>query len=61
MNKYKVYLHTKGGFYAQYDGNVEVDANDEESAKEKALDELKRTSFPDYGRDWWQIDEVKKI
>ena len=48
MTQYRVYLRTRAGMYTQYDGYVDVVAEDEEQAADRAIDKLKRTSFPDY-------------
>jgi hypothetical protein len=52
-------MHTRPGMYAQYSGHVDVLAENDEDARELALDKLKRTSFPDYSRDMWKIDRVE--
>jgi hypothetical protein len=45
--KYRVWIRSRPGHYAQYDGNVDVFVDDGEAAIKAALDRLKRTSFPD--------------
>lgn len=59
MNKYRVYLHSKPGMWTFYEGHVDVFADDPEEAEERALDELKRTSFRDRSRGAWIIDDVQ--
>jgi len=55
MNKYEVHMRTKPGMFAQYDGKVDVYAEDDEQAIERAFREIKRTAFPDYTRDMWRV------
>lgn len=59
MKKYKVYLHSKAGFWEHYNGYVPVTAKDSENAITEALNILKRKSFPDRGRDAWVVDRVE--
>ena len=61
MKQYKVWLRSIPGMYEQYDGYVKVWAEWEEQAKEKALDKLKRESFPDRTRDMWKIEKVEQM
>lgn len=61
MTQYRAYLRTKSGMYAQYDGYVDVVAEDRDQAQEKAIDKLRRTSFPDYSRSMWKIERVEAI
>jgi hypothetical protein len=46
--------------YAQYDGKVDVFAEDDDAAVEKAFRQLKRGAFPDYSRDMWKIERVER-
>lgn len=59
MKKYKVYLHSKAGFWEHYSGYVPVTAENAESAIDRALTILRRKSFPDRGRDAWVVDRVE--
>ena len=61
LTKYRVWIRSVPGFYAQYDGKVDVLAEDEDQAKERALMELKRGAFPDRGRSMWRVERVEKI
>lgn len=61
MKDYRVWLRSVPGFYAQYDGYVDVYAEDEEEAVEKALRKLQRESFPDRGRGMWRVEKVERI
>lgn len=59
MSNYRVWLKTKGGFYAQYSGHVDVMAESMEQSMQLALEKLRNTSFPDYPREFWQIQRVE--
>lgn len=61
MKKYKVWLRSVPGMYAQYDGSVEVWADDDDEAIELALLKLKRGSFPDRSRDMWRVEKVERL
>jgi hypothetical protein len=39
---------------------VEVVAEDDEDAVERAFAKLKRTSFPDRNRSMWKVDRVER-
>ena len=56
---YRVWLRSVPGFYAQYDGKVDVYARDPEEAVEIALRQLKRGSFPDRDRSMWRVEKVE--
>jgi len=58
MKKYKIYLRSKPGFYAQYSGALTVVANDEEQAIERAFLRLKTGAFPDRDRSMWIIEKI---
>jgi hypothetical protein len=49
------------GFYEQYDGKVDVWAEDDEQAKERAFAELKRGAFPERSRDMWKVERIEKL
>jgi hypothetical protein len=49
------------GFYEQYDGKVDVWAEDDEQAKERAFAELKRGVFPERSRDMWKVERIEKL
>lgn len=61
MNKYRVWVRSTPGFYEQYDGKVDVFAEDEEQARERALRELRRGAFPDRGPSMWKIERVEVL
>lgn len=61
MNRYRVWLRSRPGFYAQYDGKVDVRADDEAEAKKLALRELRRTAFPDRNDSMWHIEKVEVV
>jgi hypothetical protein len=61
MNKYRVWIRSTPGFYEQYDGKVDVFAEDEEQARERALQELWHGAFPDRGRSMWKIERVEVL
>lgn len=56
---YRVWLRSTPGFYEQYDGYVDVNAEDTDEAKEKAIEKLRRTSFPDRSRNMWRVEKVE--
>ncbi len=60
MNNYKVWLSSRPGMYAQYDGAVKVRAENDSDAIEEAFRILKRNSFPDRSRDMWKVDLVER-
>ena len=59
MSSYRVWLRSAPGFYEQYSGKVDVFADDVEEAKQRALQELKRTSFPDRNATMWHVEKVE--
>ena len=61
MKNYKVWLRSRPGFYAQYDGKVEVIAIDEDDAVKKALAKLKRGAFPDRDNSMWKVEKVERV
>lgn len=61
MKKFKVFLRSRPGMYAQYDGAVTVFADDEDEAVDRALDKLKRGSFPDRDRSMWKVEKVERV
>jgi hypothetical protein len=58
MGKYTVRLSSVPGFYAQYEGDVEVYAEDQEQAVERAFRELKRGAFSDRNSSMWRVVSV---
>ena len=61
LNKYSVWLRSRPGFYERYDGKVDVWAENDDDAIERAFRELKRGAFPDRSRDMWRVDRVERI
>jgi hypothetical protein len=61
MNKYKVLIASRPGFYEQYSGTVEVTAENEDAAVDAAFRKLKSGSFPDRNKDMWKVKEVARI
>jgi hypothetical protein len=61
MNDYKVWMCSKSGPYAQYDGAVKVRASNDEDAIEEAFRILKRGAFPDRSRDMWRVQRVERV
>lgn len=60
-NKYRVHLHSKPDTWAPYSGYVDVRAKADFLAEDRAIDELKRTSFPDRPRTNWLIERVEQL
>lgn len=61
LTKYCVWLRSVPGPYEQYDGKVDVYAGDREEAVERALRELRRTSFPDRSASMWRVEKVEEV
>ena len=61
MNKYRVWLRSRPGFYEQYDGHVDVVADDEDAAPSAAFAKLRSTSFPDRSAATWKIERIERI
>jgi len=59
QSKYRVWLKTVGGFHAQYNGYVDVFAENMEDGVQRAIDRLRNESFPDYPRHFWQVLRVE--
>lgn len=45
--------------YAQYDGKVDVHAESEEQAEDRAYAELKRGAFPERSRAMWKTEKIE--
>lgn len=60
MKKYEVWMRSRPGMYAQYDGKVTVYADNDEDAIDMALLKLKRGAFPDRSRDMWIVEKVER-
>ncbi len=61
MTNFRVYLRSVPGPYEQYDGHLDVTAEDREHATGKALRELRLGSFPDRSAEMWRIEGVEQI
>jgi hypothetical protein len=61
MALYRVWMRSTPGFYAQYDGKVDVNASDPEEAIEKAYRRLRQGAFPDRGRNCWKVEKVEYL
>lgn len=61
MNKYKVFIRSRPGFYEQYSGTVEVTAENEDDAVDAAFRKLKAGAFPDRNKDMWKLEEVTRV
>ena len=64
--KCRVWLRSKPGPYAQYNGHVDVDVEiDEDNLKTAAfyaaVQKLRRTSFPDRSAALWKSDRVEVL
>lgn len=57
--QYRVWLKTVGGFYEQYNGYVDVYAENMEDGVQRAIDRLRDESFPDYPRNYWKVLRVE--
>jgi len=58
LKKYTVWLRTKPGMCEQYDGKVEVFAENYDQALDRAFSKLRNGIFPDYSRDLWNVERV---
>lgn len=61
MSRFRVWIRSVPGFYAQYDGYKDVYAEDAEQAKERALRELRRGAFPDRNDSMWRVERIEII
>ena len=61
LYKFQVWMRSVPGMFAQYDGKVDVYAEDAEGAIEKAHQKLKRGAFPDRSRDMWKVEKVERV
>lgn len=59
--RYRVHMHSKPGMWTYYDGYVDVWADDESCAINRALDKVKSGTFSDRPRDAWVIDKVEEL
>lgn len=61
MTHYRVWLRSKPGPYAQYDGKVDVWAEDTEQARSRAFAQLRASTFPDRPASMWTVDRIEVI
>jgi len=61
MANYKVWMRSKGGFYEQYNGFVDVYAENDTDAVSKALRKLKTGAFPDRSNSMWTVEKVERV
>ena len=61
MASYKVWMRSKGGFYEQYNGHVDVYAENDGDAITKALRKLKTGAFKDRDNSMWTVEKVERI
>jgi hypothetical protein len=62
MHRYRVHLRSvPSPAWTFYEGYVDVWADDSEDAVERALNELRRTSFRDRPRDGWRVARVERL
>lgn len=61
MKHWRVWLRSVPGFMAQYDGYVDVYADDDEAAVDFAFLKLKRGAFPDRDRSCWKIEKIELL
>lgn len=59
--QYRVWLSSVPGPYAQYSGKVDVVADDEYEAVDRAFRQLRRGAFPDRDRACWLVDNVEEV
>jgi hypothetical protein len=59
--KYRVWLRSVPGQFEQYDGKVDVTADNDEAAIKAAFDKLQRTAFPDRSRADWRVYRVERL
>ena len=64
MSRYRVWLRSTPGPMAQYDGHVDITLDGEPTAgdiKTRAVQKLRRTSFPDRGPGCWRVTKTELI
>lgn len=60
MSLCKVYVESVPGPYAQYEGHVTVNVEDDDPLL-SAVRHLRRTSFPDRHADCWRLVKVERV
>lgn len=61
MKNYRVWLKSVPGMFTQYDGKVDVKAQDEDTAVKNALRKLRTGVFSDRTDRMWKIQKVERI
>lgn len=63
FRRYRVWLRSTSGMYAQYDGHVDVTTQESDGYGlfMAAVRELRRTSFPERGPDCWKLERFELI
>lgn len=63
LRRYRVWMRSTPGMYAQYDGHVDVTTRDDDSYGifMAAVRELRLTSFPDRGAGCWKLERFEAI
>lgn len=58
MPLWRVQMVSRPGFYAQYDGHVDVhcDSHDDEDIFQAAVRKLRATAFPERGAACWRME-----
>lgn len=57
--KFRVWLRSKPGMWATYDGYVDVTVDSQDDAFAAAVRELRAKSFPDRSLDAWTLDKIE--
>lgn len=59
---YRCHLRSAPGMWAQYEGHVDVWANDESEVFERAVRQLARSSFPDRPNlSSWRLERIEVL
>lgn len=58
MPKYEVWMRSRPGMYEQYDGKIDVYADNDTDAIEIAFRKLKQGAFPERDRHMWIVEKV---
>lgn len=63
MKLYRAWLRSTPGFYAQYDGHVDVwcETDDWDEIFRAAVKQLQRTSFPDRSALSWKLVDFQPL
>ncbi len=63
FKRYRCFMSSAPGMYAQYDGHVDVwsPSDDWDEVFSRAVGELKRTAFSDRSASMWRMDDFQRI